>query len=432
MILIFVSIFLSMSTLAKPGVDFSRHILCARENFQCGQCEDVALQNTESLLEGFVGSNASLTDVLENLVHHAERSLSQKFVPILLGTSPSLMTADSDHPKVILKSPESELIIAYNTDPKSDAFPTIEVMRFDGRDGRFKMELISHNREGKIQVELNPAACVRCHGSDPKPLWDTYRAWPGMWAGRDDLIERKSVTTAPYIQLLKKIEKIHETGTTNEFERRLALIHPTVTSAEIEAQIQKSNWVRIPHRPLVEALKNKSLRTARYAGPGHVMFDQLSANMGCVIQRRLKDVFSTAQFQNFIDHLSLPKQKIVSSENFQSWFKLQQSEQMDHRLKMDRQHDWLISLGATRDEAIFESSKLKVSFKKKWFAIADPGGVRGVPEADLSVLAWVEDEIQPFGLHLSDFSMSVGPIVSPGFSSFSFSDQFLKSVMSVR
>lgn len=85
-----------------------------------GNAKEVAELSLSEILKDQIGKRTPVTQVLSYFVKRLEKRLGHSLIPIYLGQSPSLMNATSStYPKVILKSPEGELLIAFNTDPSS-------------------------------------------------------------------------------------------------------------------------------------------------------------------------------------------------------------------------------------------------------------------------------------------------------------------------
>lgn len=419
----------ALNASAEIRKDFQRYENCTKKDAICGQCENAALVPTSTILKEWLGKKKTITEMLGHLIQRTEASLGQKLIPIYLGQSPSLMSATKDHPKVILKSPESEILIAFNTDPKSKAFQSLELIRFDGLNAKFITEKVFLDRKKQLQVATNPSECIRCHGKNNHPLWDTYRAWPGMWTGRDDLVEKNSNTAELIIDLLKKIE--------SRVDPRLNWTTPTISAEKIQEKLIDSEWARIPHFPAVDELKNTSLRTAKFAGPGHVLFDQLSANVGCAMAHEMKSILSPNEVTTLKELLqtwkvgeSLLPAKYYSQEWGRHFNRISEAHRKDQAFKVKRQMAWLESLGIPKAEAWYDAFKRQVDFVKDWFAVPDPGGVLGIDEYDAEILALAEIYLSRQGHSLSEWSMSVSPVLDPDFKSFSFSDQWVRSLQS--
>jgi hypothetical protein len=104
---------------------------------------------------------------------------------VIIYESKSLQSASFQKPRVIIRSPLSEVMLTF-TDPqgsqnKHDS--NIEMMYWDSKEKAFKLQEITFNNNSYSLSEVNPQACIKCHGDDPKPNWEPYSTWPGVYGG---------------------------------------------------------------------------------------------------------------------------------------------------------------------------------------------------------------------------------------------------------
>jgi hypothetical protein len=115
----------------------------------------------------------------------------------LMMRSRSLQDASSESPRVIMSGIDAKLIIAFNGDSRQKGFDKLEVIQF--RDGTarfdfFEIQFPEKDDQGRPLNSLtrpqtsarNPAKCLSCHTSDPRPNWQHYNQWPGAFMGNDD------------------------------------------------------------------------------------------------------------------------------------------------------------------------------------------------------------------------------------------------------
>jgi hypothetical protein len=107
----------------------------------------------------------------------------------LMFASRSLQGATSLNPRAILFGPDARFIITFNGDPGQRGFRTLETMQFDDSRSEFQLRELSFPEQpgGAAQVlvsEVNPPRCARCHGTPPRPVWDTFPLWPGAYGER--------------------------------------------------------------------------------------------------------------------------------------------------------------------------------------------------------------------------------------------------------
>ena len=137
----------------------------------------------------------------------AERFLSSlpeaiRSNPVLVYHSRSLQGASFDSPRVILGDAKkydtnygSDTVYAFNGDPGHVGFDRIEAMEFDAAAARFKFYEITFGRDGNsIRSKDNPIQCMGCHrGPDPRPNWESYDFWTGIYGSNDDRLQTAEV-----------------------------------------------------------------------------------------------------------------------------------------------------------------------------------------------------------------------------------------------
>ncbi len=112
----------------------------------------------------------------------------------LMRESRSLQSASPLNPRAIVFGLDAKFVISFNGSPDQLGYQQIEMIQFvdHAPDGaRFQMREISFDPSGsdvgKLS-EINPAKCARCHGADPKPIWEEYDNWPGTYGEEDDAL----------------------------------------------------------------------------------------------------------------------------------------------------------------------------------------------------------------------------------------------------
>ncbi len=241
------------------------------------------------------------------------------------------------YPRIAIKSPNSELWVTFNTDPTSAAYQTLEVMRWNGKDAKYDFVELDFGKKDPANPAANRPAmfdgsgqkCLACHKDpDPRPNWETYRAWSGIVPSRDDMIELDKKHGRPvteggepvgmdgraYLSFLEQVVDTKEgQNITPGADRRLALLdipvddkiqfrdrNPAVSSLSPRAQLDaikaqasaNDGFYRIPHFPYKGqggAMSNFDSKTAQYAGPSQFAFDQMSGQNFCRISKRLME-----------------------------------------------------------------------------------------------------------------------------------------------
>ncbi len=226
--LLFLTLILSIHLAqAQEDMDGSSSSLgskCKQPQFSCGECETGLQDDLNQLMSrmtngGFkqgdhwgtgketsqdpghisMAPGVTLDGTLQEII-----SLFKKHNPggdnklnfVVIGESESLQGSSVKngkiYPRVMLKSPNSELMVTFNTDPDAPGYKALEMMRWNGKQGRYEFQELNFGDKGaKPHIDATGAKCLECHKSpDPRPNWDTYRAWAGVVPSRDDMMEK--------------------------------------------------------------------------------------------------------------------------------------------------------------------------------------------------------------------------------------------------
>lgn len=100
-------------------------------------------------------------------------------------------------------------ILAFNGEPDQEGYFSLEMMEFDRQEKEFNFREITfpENQNGEVVVtKKNPRECLRCHGGEsPRPNWDVYDKWPGVYGLRSHHDD-----PPPVINKFKKFVKVQE------------------------------------------------------------------------------------------------------------------------------------------------------------------------------------------------------------------------------
>ena len=105
---------------------------------------------------------------------------------VVVYESRSVQGATYASPRVILHTPDAKFILTFNGDPSVSGYGSLETMEFDDAERSFRLREISFpgpvgGANGIVFSERDPPRCLACHGDDPRPIWDTYPTWPGVY-----------------------------------------------------------------------------------------------------------------------------------------------------------------------------------------------------------------------------------------------------------
>jgi hypothetical protein len=113
---------------------------------------------------------------------------------VLVYSSRSLQGASPRYPRVILFGLDAKLILAFTGSPDLEGYGSLETIEFDDTKKSFNFRRIQFPSETDpsgaafkpLISETNPEKCRICHREEPRPNWDTYAAWPGVFGSLDD------------------------------------------------------------------------------------------------------------------------------------------------------------------------------------------------------------------------------------------------------
>lgn len=539
--LIFLSLIISFNSYAQ---DSSLNTACKKNGYSCGECESDLQNDLNKVLSKITGGGfkegehwgnskemaanasnipmakeATLEGTLQEII-----SLYKKHNPVgdnklnfvVIGESESAQgTSVKDgkmYPRIMLKSPNSELMVTFNTDPKAKGYNTLEMMRWNGKQGRYEFQELNFGEKGaKPHVDASGSKCMECHKESPRPNWDTYRAWAGVVPSRDDMLETHSNRSGfekekglqpdarAYIGFLDQMAKDKDAGVKSRiamldipFDDRNQLKDyvqraggKKLTAAEqvdmIKQKISRDGYYRVKHFPDKEEAQisrqaskmsfNFDQKTAEWAGPSQFAFDQMLAQNMCKVATDLKNHKDFDKFKYGIAAIAACKQRNTSKlfpEGFQkkvvNYYKdtkyagLQDIEagrkpaaeassfsELENLIsedtakshanadgyKFNRHGKFLNSYltnveGLSADEAKTQAKHFSEEVFSpqlpSFHAIADQGGVKGVPEDSTAKLTALRLLLEPFGVKVGHWSLVHGK--SNAYNSFSFSDQF--------
>lgn len=138
-------------------------------------------------------------------------SLKNHFV--ILHHSASLQTASVEHPRVILFDGGKAFGLAEHPTNRE---LKVEIIEASPQDYSLKMSEITFSREGGVKIERNPKACIACHGSPAKMLWDPYDFWPQAFGS--------SVGAMSSVQETAAYDKMRALAPNSEILKRLNLL----------------------------------------------------------------------------------------------------------------------------------------------------------------------------------------------------------------
>ena len=164
---------------------------------------------------------------IESLLPLLPKELVSQYA--LVTQSRSQQEASPSNPRVILFGSNAKFILTFNGDPKQKGYRTLEVTEFKDDTKTFEYREISFSPGGKPSYsQSNPSTCLQCHGTPPRPIWDSYPLWPGTYGSQENELDSargaskkeetqyqtfwKSHLKDPRYQVLPKMDFVHIYG----------------------------------------------------------------------------------------------------------------------------------------------------------------------------------------------------------------------------
>lgn len=112
-------------------------------------------------------------------------------------------------PRTVLFTKDGKLTLAFTGHPQKPGYGTIEAIHFDDQSASFGLSQFVLPEAGGSPDNgvLNPPQCLRCHGSDPRPITDSYPLWPGFYGSVRDTFPQGSPELPLYRRFLAEQSK---------------------------------------------------------------------------------------------------------------------------------------------------------------------------------------------------------------------------------
>jgi hypothetical protein len=121
---------------------------------------------------------------------------------------------DVRFPRVLLYSSDGKLVVAFTTNPDKPGYDVAEILRFVDAGARFELSRFilpqavrkdpSLAEAARRNGEVDPPECLRCHGTDVRPILDSYPLWPGFFGAVADTFPEEAPELPGYRDFLAK------------------------------------------------------------------------------------------------------------------------------------------------------------------------------------------------------------------------------------
>ena len=153
-------------------------------------------------------------DSIRELVPLLPQELRENFTLVYDSRSPFRSNISADYPRVILFSQDARLVLTFIGDERTPASELLETMSFNDKSAKFELRsylLPAAKRKG-WQPPPEAANCSRCHGSDPRPIYDSYPVWPGFYGAALDTFPPDRIGVAELRKFERFLEKFSNKG----------------------------------------------------------------------------------------------------------------------------------------------------------------------------------------------------------------------------
>jgi hypothetical protein len=134
-------------------------------------------------------------DSVAELVPLLPDELRKNFTFVYDSRSPFKASITPQLPRVILFTDDGRLVLTFIGDEQAPGADLLESMSFDDEQAKFVMNayLLPAAERRAWRPSASDAKCERCHGADPRPIFDSYPHWPGFYGSVQDTFPRDRV-----------------------------------------------------------------------------------------------------------------------------------------------------------------------------------------------------------------------------------------------
>lgn len=118
---------------------------------------------------------------IEELLPLLPSELLSNFTLVYDSRSPFKGSITTEYPRVILFSRDTRFVLTFTGHPKKPGYDIVESINFDDNTASFQFYAYDFNNPQGKSPHLSRQSCKRCHGQDPRPIFDSYPLWPGFY-----------------------------------------------------------------------------------------------------------------------------------------------------------------------------------------------------------------------------------------------------------
>lgn len=156
----------------------------------CGQKNEFNDFNYQKLIE--IIKTCKIKKIESLLMHLPNRYLTNY---VAAYATQAAMAASPSHPQITIFGEDGKLMMTFNGSKFQNGYYSLEIIHFIEQSKKFELRVIEfpeNRRNSEVIIsKANPAKCISCHGTSPRPLWDTWTFWPGKFYGESQSVHPK-------------------------------------------------------------------------------------------------------------------------------------------------------------------------------------------------------------------------------------------------
>lgn len=397
---------------------------------ECQQYDFKIIQDFNTAVSKLKSDPGSFKNV-EDFLKAIPLELRQDY--ILVGDSLSNQPATKDAPRVIMKSPNSELYVSFSSEPNGTIESnSVEIIQFEAKSAQYIFQEVQFDgKKAKYAGhDETSGKCVKCHTPSLRPNWDTYRAWASTLSVRGEVEPLNDSAGGLTKQYFKFLDKVVE-----EKEKK-----PNSRLAQLE--LPSTDGVKRAKPEALEDIRKKLEQHKRYgfsiydAGGNNGsnnqvnFFDQTMDQMACKIAEDLKKHPNFDKFKYLIpaSNRGCDVKQVFDDpkvfERTRDYFELRGLAQAEKYsdLRTFLQKDTRDAAASLDDAKLRKQKKFLATFPKDTQFSNRDREPRGVGEIYSEQVAQFRMLLEPMGVPVADWSFSYGDDFSKDY--YAFADRF--------